>query len=409
MFSKLVLLFIVLCIAMPVYSEVLTLDKTMQLALDHQPQLAAQQGLIDARRASITADQQLPDPKLKFGVSNVPLDTLSLTKDAMTQTSVSIEQRFPGGNKRALRGQLAMLNSEQSLADFDNNRREIRRAAGLAWLDVYLAEQSLRLLHEQQAAFRQQIAAANIAYRNAQATQDAVLSLQNGLTQLMDDELAKQAQINTARARLARWIGNVAQADMPQTMPNLPAVLSLNQLLKGLINHPQIRKYELTIALAQTEMDLAQADKIPDWTVELGYAKRGSAYPDMIAAQVSVDLPVFPKNRQDKNITGKQMMLESARYQREDALRNLTAELTGYYSDWEISQRRINLLASSALPVAQQRIAAVLISYQNNQSSMSNVIEAHHAELNLRLQLLEQNVAHERAQLQIAYYAGELS
>jgi outer membrane protein TolC len=225
----------------------------------------------------------------------------------------------------------------------------------------------------------------------------------------MDDELAKQAQINTARARLARWIGNVAQADMPQTMPNLHAVLSLNQLLKGLINHPQIRKYELTIALAQTEMDLAQADKIPDWTVELGYAKRGSAYPDMIAAQVSVDLPVFPKNRQDKNITGKQMMLESARYQREDALRNLTAELTGYYSDWEISQRRINLLASSALPVAQQRIAAVLISYQNNQSSMSNVIEAHHAELNLRLQLLEQNVAHERAQLQIAYYAGELS
>ena len=406
MFTRFILLFSLLSSALPTYAGLLTLDNAMLLAVTNQPQLTAQNALINARQQSVIADQQLPDPKLKFGISNLPVDTFSLTQDAMTQTSLSIEQRFPGANKRVLRGQLAMINSEQTRTDFDNTVREIKRAAGLAWLDVYTAEQTIRLLQEQQAVMRQQITAANIAYRNAQATQDSVLGLQNRLSQLIDDELAQQAQVASARARLARWIGNMAQTGIELTIPKSPALPPLNQLLAELATHPQLRKYDQIITATQTELDLAQADKNPDWTVELGYAKRGPAYADMIAAQVSVDLPVFPKNRQDRNISAKQMMLENARNQREDSLRNLTAELTSYYNDWQIANRRISLLETTALPTARQRIAAILISYQNNQANMVSMLETHHAELDMRLQILSLQVARERARLQTYYYAG---
>src|SRR5437879_13005859 len=53
----------------------LSLDEALRLASDRSAQIAAQRSAIDsAQQASVSA-RQLPDPKLFFGVENLPVNT----------------------------------------------------------------------------------------------------------------------------------------------------------------------------------------------------------------------------------------------------------------------------------------------------------------------------------------------
>ena len=388
-------------------ADQLRLDDAMNLAAVNQPLLAGQRALIDADQQAEVADRQLPDPKLKLGVNNVPVDTYSLTQDAMTQRTVSIEQSFPGGNKRELRGQLAQSETLQSKADLAASTLDVKRAAGLAWLDLYYPLQALHLLHEQQHAYQQQIDAARISYRANKGSQADVLRLQNGLNQLLDKELEFKAQAERARALLTRWIGADANRELPDRLPDYPPPATLSQLDAQLDQHPEIRKLDQAIVSAKTDVALAREAGKPDWSVELGYSKRGPAYADMVSAQIAVDLPVFPGNRQDRTSAARQFLLSKARYQREDRLRSMQADLAAAYAEWQAATSRIALLQKSTVPDATQRISAALIGYGTATSAMGDVFEAHHAQLDANLQLLAQQVAQARARVQLSYFSGE--
>lgn len=406
MFIRFVLLSGILAFAPFSSAETLRLNDAINLAIAKQPILSSQQAVIDANQQTEIADTQLPDPKLKLGVSNIPTDTYSLTQDSMTQRSVSIEQSFPGGNKRQLRGQLAKAETDLSRAELAANVRDIRRSVALAWLDVYYPARELQLIHEQQHAFQQQITAARIAYRTSKGSQETVLALQNGLDQLKDKEIDLTAQAGLARAQLRRWIGLEADRPLPENLPALPSPVPLPQLLAQLDRHPEILKFNQTIASAEADMALAKEARKPDWSVELGYSKRGPAYADMVSAQVAMDLPLFPHNRQDRTTAAKQYMVTKSVDAREDRMRSLQADLAAAYVNWQAATQRINLLQQSTLPNASQRVSAAIIGYGSGGTTMGNVFEAHHAKLEASLQLLAQQVAQARAQIQLAYFTN---
>jgi len=404
MFFRLALLLGAMAVAGPVGAAPLTLDDAVRLALENQPILAAQRAAVEANRQTAVAEGQLPDPRLKLGVSNVPTNNFSLTQDSMTQSSVSIEQSFPGGNKRELRERRAQREAEESAAELAASTREITRNVAWAWLDLYYPLRADALIREQQQAFQQQIGAARISYRAGKSNQDEVLALQNMLNQLLDREVEISAQVTRARAGLARWIGKMADGDPPGTLPRTSPPPSLAQLDGQLEGHPEIRKLDQAAATAEAGLSLAKESRKPDWSVEVGYSKRGQAFSDMVSAQIAVDLPVFPANRQDRTISARQLDLDRARYQREDKLRALSAELAAGYADWQAASSRIAILRKQTLPDAAQRISAAIVAYQTGKSTMEKVFEAHHAELEARLQLLAQQVAQARAQAELDYF-----
>ena len=71
----------------------LTLDQTMRLALERQPQLRSLGHAANAAREAAVAEGQLPDPKLRFGFINLPItgpDTLRFNRDDQTMATVEI-------------------------------------------------------------------------------------------------------------------------------------------------------------------------------------------------------------------------------------------------------------------------------------------------------------------------------
>ncbi|MDP1535207.1 MAG: TolC family protein, partial [Rubrivivax sp.] len=116
----------------------MTLDKALSLAQLRSRQLPGQDAAAAAAREMALAAGQLPDPTLKAGVNNLPIDgadRLSLTRDFMTMRSVGVMQEFTRDNKRKARS--ARFEREAGVAEAGRAvaLANLRRDTAVAWLD----------------------------------------------------------------------------------------------------------------------------------------------------------------------------------------------------------------------------------------------------------------------------------
>ena len=59
------------------------------------------------------------------------------------------------------------------------------------------------------------------------------------------------------------------------------------------------------LLLPLLRLDEARAEKHPDWSVGATYGSRVRGLSDMVSVQVSVSLPLFTRNRQDRGIAAR--------------------------------------------------------------------------------------------------------
>ena len=167
----------------------LTLAQAQQHALARSRQLPAQDHAIAAARDMAIAAGQLPDPVLKAGIDNLPVSTsdrLSLTKDFMTMRRIGISQELTRADKRqsrALRYEREALKSE---AQKEVMLAAIQRETAIAWLERYYTGQMAALISVQADQARQEIQAAEAAYRGGRGTQADILAARSALLLLGD-------------------------------------------------------------------------------------------------------------------------------------------------------------------------------------------------------------------------------
>lgn len=380
-------------------------NEAVALADRDQPAVIAQRAAIDVALTEAVSASQLPDPKLKLGLQNVPTNSFSLTEDFMTQRTVSVEQTVPREQKRRLRGERARIEADKSAAEADDLQRSIRRDTALAWLSRYAAQRSDELLREQLTLAMRQREAAQIALRANKVGLQDLARAELEVQQAQDRVSASLAQIARARAELSRWIGAHAQREPAREFPDLPDPQELKYLRDGVERSPQLGAARRDIALAENELAQAKAAKLADWSVEIGYAKRGPAYADMISAQVSIDLPLFTADRQDRTVLAKQRDLERRQLMHEDHSRMVEAELDATYADWSLAKERAERYQEEVLPAAKQRVDAALAEYRAGRTELMSVLEAQRAEVDMRLQWVALRVAAAKARVQLQYLA----
>ncbi|HNQ05030.1 MAG TPA: TolC family protein [Thiobacillaceae bacterium] len=386
--------------------SVLGLDQAVALALRHQPQLERIAGRIHAAEASATAEAELPDPRLTLGLSSLPLDSLSFTRDDMTQAVVGVSQVIPGGRKRQLAGERMRVEAGRNEAELAATRLRIARDVAQAWLDLYYPEQALGLLADIAREYGRELDWADVALATGGLNQADALALRMQRIYVQDQMADLQREVVRARVALQRWTGTLAadvhaggelpQAPEKDTEAGQPALDA----------HPELTILRRDMDLARSEAALAREAYKSDWEVDVAYGLRGGGRTDMLSVQVAVDLPLFPKRRQDRRLAARLAAVDSAGHGLEDRRRALAAELASAQAEWQAANARIVHFRDQLLPLAQRRVESALVTYRTGKSPYSGVLEARRAELEARLQLLRQQVARARAAIDLRYYLG---
>jgi outer membrane protein TolC len=393
-------------------AEPLTLDQALQLAQARSRQLVAQQASAHAAREMAVAAGQLPDPTLKVGISNLPIngpDRFALTSDFMTMRSIGVMQELTRSGK--LKARAARLEREAEAAEAGSTLAlvNLQRETAIAWLDRFFQERMRETLIRQRDEARLQIDAADAAYRTGRGSQADVFAARSAVA-LIEDRIAQtERQAATATTMLARWIGADATRALPAASPALDAAGVHPDTLEGqLASHPELAMLLKQEEMAQAEADLARENKQSDFSVELMFSQRGPAYSNMVSINVAIPFQWDPKNRQDRELAAKLALVEKARAEREETTRMHVAEALSMLQEWRSNRERLARYDQSLLPLSAERTRAAVAAYRGASGPLAAVLEARRMEIDTRMDRLklEMDTARLWAQLNYLVPAG---
>jgi outer membrane protein TolC len=374
---------------------------TLQAALDRAAERseaarAARAGVLSASEAAQAA-AQLPDPTLRVGIENLPVtgsDRFSTTRDSMTMKRIGLSQEWLSRDKRDARKTAADAVVGKEAVQARIAVADARLQTVLAYLDAFYVGQALQLttLMEHHAHEEYEAARARLASANAGGEEVLKLAAARGMS---EDEAAElRQQQATARVALERWIG------MPVEDLDPVAALPTPSESEYVAGDPMVVSLQREIDVARGAAAVAAANRRPNWTWEVSYGQR-TGYSDMVTVGVSIPLPVAPAARQDRETGSKLALASKAEADLAEATRSATADYLALVSDVQRLQERIGRYRSSVLVPAQQRTAAATAAYRSNQTSLTVLFEARHAEVDVQRKLLalQRDLAKRQAQL----------
>ncbi len=406
------LLLLVLCAASlgARADEGLSLDAAVRQALERAPQVSAQAANLDAMTALTVSAGRLPDPELIVGIDNLPVtgsDAYSTTRDFMTMRKVGVMQAFPAATKRKLQHQRAEAEANVADAELTAARLAIAQQVAQAWVRRAAAEAALNDLRSLQPEVDLQASAARAALAAGRSSTADALAAETAVAQLRNRLLRLQGETRRATAELARWLGddaNLILAPMPSfdELPTPPAAL-----LEAVHEHGPLLPFESQIQAARVDVDLAKAQRRPDWSAELVYAKRGPDFSDMVSLQFRVGLPLFTRNRQNPAISAKHAELRVLEAEREAELRMHTAEVQQMLTDWQQLGEQLHQYQRELLPLSRERSRAALASYRSGRGDLRLALDAYTQEIEFLVERAELTNERGRAWAFLRYLGPE--
>jgi outer membrane protein TolC len=369
----------------------LTLDQALQLATQRSASSQAVAASVEASREMAAKSDQLPDPMLKLGVENVPVngpDQFSLTRDFMTMRRVGIEQQWVSSDKRAARANRGQRAVDVEEANYLTSVARVREETAVAWINMLYAQRTVALLKALENETSQDLTTGQAALQGGKAGASDVLQTQLTLSQAQDRTRKGEQALRSARTALGRWttvpVDSVADSlpALTSHVPNLP----VEELEKY---HPMLLTARRAITLADAETTVAARERNPDWSFEAGYAQRGSQYSNMVSVGVSIPLPVHRSQKQDRDIAEKSALGTKARKQYEDALQELRAEIQDQSLTLSSLQQRTSQLKKELLPVANQQVELATAAYRAGTGSLAAVFNAKRMALDAQMQVLD--------------------
>jgi outer membrane protein, heavy metal efflux system len=365
-------------------NQPLSLEAAVERALEIAPQIGAGTANVEGMQASAVSAGRLPDPEVIVGIDNLPVtgaDAYSTTRDFMTMRKAGVMQEFPAAAKRRAQRELAGARVGVAEAELLESQLEIAREVAQSWIRRATAERSLNDLRALQPEVELQAAAARAAVSAGRSSTADALAAEVTVAELHTRLLRVQSEARQASFELARWIDSDAArplAPIPSLdeLPTAPAAL-----LETVHEHGSLLTFQSQIEAARLDVDFAKAQRRPDWSAELAFAKRGPDFSDMVSLEFRIGLPLFEKNRQNPQIRAKQAELRKLEADRDAELRMHTAEIQQMITQWQQLGEQLGQYERELLPLARERSRAALASYGSGRGDLRVALDAYRQEI----------------------------
>jgi len=386
----------VLGLAVPVLGHAqppstLSLEEAVALATSRAADAETSRGSVESAVQMAVASGQLPDPILKFGLDNVPVngpDQFSLTRDSMTQRSITVAQEFTRSDKRRARADRFEAEAASADAQRTVGLASVQRGVAAAWLERWYAEQTDTLLDHHGHPLELELEAATAAYRSGRGTRADVLAAEMDIQKQHDRRDENRAAIEAATANLERWVGESGSRPL-SGRPSLVVPARVQQLGEtDLEAVPEMAASQRDIALAEADVRVATEARKPDVTVEMTYSQRGPAFSNMASLNVSFPVPWDRGSRQDREVAAKLANAQEARAKSEVVARNTKAQIAGKLAELKRNLVRLQRYDEKTVPLANAQADAALTAYRANTGTLLAVADANHRAIDTAVERL---------------------
>jgi outer membrane protein TolC len=372
---------------------VTSLREAESFAIERDAGLAQIAATREALEERIVASGQLPDPRLRFGALNLPVDSFELDQEPMTQLLVGLSQSFPPGRTLALRSASQASQAAAQAEILAERRRMIRRQVRLLWTDIAQLQDAARIVERKQQWYRELEDAVTASYSSG-----------------------ARGQHDVVRARLERrWTGAAPVDGMDIRIPVLPAPEDYETALQSIERHPLLRASASAVEVRELGEELVREQYKPSFGVDVAYGFRsgedasGDERPDFFSAMLNFSLPVLSGRRQDRELAAAQAERRAAREAETDRRRELVAQLDSLWAGLTELEARDSLFQSDVLPDANTNVEATRAAYQNDYASFAELVGAQTLLLTQELSYLSLRADLARNRARLLYLTEEES
>ncbi len=408
----------------------LTLQQAEQLAVQHNPALAAAGKQAEAMAAIPSQVGSLPDPKVSFKAINLPVDTFSTTQENMTQMQLGFSQAFPFPGKLGLKSEAAEHMAAAALQNRQEFRLALLRNTRIHWWNLAYLDKALDIIRRNQNLLRNLVKIAETKYKTGKGLQQDVLLAQLELSKLLERELKLQAARSRESATLNALLGRTAGSVIVLPEQNAhdlkklarqgnhhlevthEVVASLKQWARE--HRPMLLAMDARVQAAGSMVALAEKDYYPDFNIGAGYGFRQGinpasrrTRPDFASIMLTMSVPLYSGTKQDKAVDQRMAEKATAQFSREDAANRVDADIDAAASDLRIAHNQVVLFEKGILPQARQTTASMLAGYQVNKVDFLNLVRAQLSEFNTDIQYWRQVSALHQAEARLTAAAGK--
>ena len=393
----------------------LTLDEAQRLAVERDAGREALASEADALRHMAVASGQLPDPEARLGAVNLPTDSFALDEEPMTMLEVGVMQRFPAGDSRVLSRSLLEQRAAATDAGTVDRTLAARLAVARLWFELDYQQTVLDLVERERRWVDTLLAGVRAEYEAGEGDQGALLDARLAALELEERRIEIEREREAAEAELSRWIGSAAFGERVPAGGNALGLPAVPTLMERLDQHPRLLALERERETAETEVALAGERYKPAFGLDLSYGFRqgrsadGSGRPDMLTAMITFDVPLFTRDRQDRETSAARARARAADSRRTDALRAMQAQLQAVHARATRLEALIDLYEQRIGGLAAVSVESALSGYRESDGPLVDVVAAERRVIDVRERLARLRRDHAQSLAEMAYLTGDLS
>ncbi|MGZ5011008.1 MAG: TolC family protein [Methylobacter sp.] len=369
----------------PVIKEVLTLKSATEQAVRDNPDLAQMQARAQAMAAIPSQMGALPDPEISINAMSLPVNTFSTRQEDMTQLGVGISQSFPFPGKLGLREQAAAFEAEAATQNVTEVRWRLLSEVKTTWWLIFYLDRALGIIDSNHALLQQFVQIARSKYEVGEGLQQDVLLAQLELSKLLDQQLMLKASRRNAAASLNALLDKPAneEVSLPDKIDSqLPTIKQETQLYQQAeASRAVLEGNRQGINAAQSRLELAKKDVLPDFNVGASYGARdntpaGDRRADLLSLNLSMNVPIFAAQKQAKAVDQRTSELMQEKYALQDQWNKVRSQISQGYNDYGRAKDQAVLFETSIVPQARQTVASMLAGYQVNKVDFLNLVRS---------------------------------
>ena len=370
----------------------------IRCAQANSEQVARARAELDAARARReVAGRVLPaNPTVDIGVGRRKAQDGSTDIDR----GVELSQTLEIGGQRGARISGADADLRAAATAAEASTRLIAAEVLTAAAQVVRARRGLALVRDQGEVAERLVQVSHArADKGVGAPLDTELAEAARVQALRDERIAAQ-DLFEAEARLARAVGSdvalLADADVRPSDWSLPPLETLEE--RALAARPELIAARTAVESSAARTDLLRRERVPD--VTLGAGARHEEFSNVVAAKVTIPIPLFRRN-QGEIAEQEARTRQATAAARQEELR-IRLEVRGAYRSWERASAAARAIGpdlearlgadAQALRNAYERgrlpLTTVLASLRETQSARRFVLEARADAAQASLELL---------------------
>ncbi|MFH0733091.1 MAG: TolC family protein [bacterium] len=407
-----------------------TLDSLISEALNNNQQLKGLGYKIKSAEYKIESANTLPAPTLGIEFSQIPVSSLNIIDDAISN-SVSISQMFPIGGKPT-----AMAEVEKKNVNIEQNNLEVYKVNLIAkikmtYYNLWLLERKIEIQNKSIILLNDLLSSINTLYQINRINQADLLSIKSETASNQTQLLNLNRDATTEIYKLNQLLGrNLSSKSLYTVLELKTDSLNISQdKLETILSNinPSLKRMRNMIEMNKAMIYANNKELIPDLMIQgmvmrmpqgmfltsktdlnmLAMGRPKTEY--MYSIMASITLPFAPWSvkkytaREEELLSG----IKAIEYEKTNMQQEMILGLQEAFTKLNTAKDLIKLYSQNVIPLYQQTAEVQTSNYQNGQTSINSVIDSYQMLLMQQMNLFMAKADYNMAIAEIEMMVGK--